>query len=112
MWSVCFTDIRLQVYKQKLKNVLSEHHVTAAARKMDIVAATSLVRNQHLEAELGLRQEVHNLRSDHRETERHNQNCMKELQLVSRASGPLWDDGVLFSPADLFFLWVLTETPG
>lgn len=75
--------VGVQVYKQKLKHVLSEHHNTTSGLKMDGTAASSLIQNQRAEAELGLRGEAHGLQGDFREKERHNQNCIKELKLVS-----------------------------
>lgn len=82
--------VGVQVYKQKLKRVLSEHHNATSGLKMDSVAASSLTLNQHTEAELGLRREVHGLQVDFREKQRHNQNCTKELKLVSLGSGRLF----------------------
>lgn len=79
--------VGVQVYKQKLKRVLSEQHNTTSGLKMDSVAASSLIQDQHTEAELGLRRQVHGLQADFREKQRHNQNCIKELKLVSLGSG-------------------------
>ncbi|XP_029282015.1 dynein regulatory complex subunit 4-like [Cottoperca gobio] len=73
--------VEITVYKQKLKHVLSEHHNTISGRKMDGVASTSLIQNQHTEAELGLQRDVHGLQADFREEKLHNNNCMKELKL-------------------------------
>ncbi|XP_070711656.1 dynein regulatory complex subunit 4-like [Pempheris klunzingeri] len=73
--------VEVTVYKQKLKHVLSEHHDTTSGLKMDGVASTSLIQNQHAESELGLRRERHGLQADLREKRLHNQNCIKELKL-------------------------------
>lgn len=75
-----------QVFKQKLKNVLSEHHNTMTEMKMDGVAAASLVQSRNTQAEFQLRMEVHNLQSNRREKEQHSQNFFRELQLVRAAS--------------------------
>ncbi|XP_074485992.1 dynein regulatory complex subunit 4-like [Sebastes fasciatus] len=71
----------ITVYKQKLKHVLSEQHNTISGLKMDGVASTSLMQNQHTQSELGLRREVHGLQSDFRERKLHNENFIKELKL-------------------------------
>lgn len=116
IWFGCFSGVTckacvvgVQVYKQKLKRVLSEHHNTTSGLKMDSVAASSLIQNQRAEAELGLRREVHGLQADFREKQRHNQNCMEELKLVS-----LGDSSVscFLSTAELRSVWLSTETPG
>lgn len=74
------------MYKQKLKHVLSEHHDTISGLKMDGVASTSLIQNQHAQSELGLQGERHGLQADFREKKLHNENCIKELKLVSLVS--------------------------
>lgn len=74
----------VQVYKQKLKHVLSEQHNTVSELKMDGVTASSLIQNQHTETELGLRTNTHGLQADVREKQLRNENCIKELKLVRR----------------------------
>lgn len=76
----------VQVYKQKLKHVLSEHHNVVAELKIDGVAASSLIQNQHREAELELRKDIQAQQAEFREKECYNQNCLEELQLVSLTS--------------------------
>ncbi|XP_078128802.1 dynein regulatory complex subunit 4-like [Sander vitreus] len=73
--------VEITVYKQKLKHVLSEHHDTISGLKMDGVASTSLIQNQHTVSELGLRREVHGLQADLRHNKVHNQNCIQDLKL-------------------------------
>lgn len=103
----------VQVYKQKLKHVLSEQHNTTSGLKMDGVAASSLIQNQQTEAELGLRREVHGLQADFREEERHNLNCIKELKLVGLGSGLHLAVVSCFLPTtDLPSFCFSTETPG
>eukprot|EP00064_Thunnus_orientalis_P023653 superscaffoldBa00009163_g23905 len=73
--------VEITVYKQKLKHVLSEHHDIVSELKMNGVASTALTRNQQTQSELKLRRDVHGLQADVREKERHNDNCVKELEL-------------------------------
>nr|XP_046232312.1 dynein regulatory complex subunit 4-like isoform X1 [Scatophagus argus] len=73
--------VEITVYKQKLKHVLSEHHNITSGLKMDGVASTSLIQDQHLEAELSLQRKKHGLQADFREKQLHNENCVKELKL-------------------------------
>uniref|UniRef100_A0A8P4G4L4 Dynein regulatory complex subunit 4 n=1 Tax=Dicentrarchus labrax TaxID=13489 RepID=A0A8P4G4L4_DICLA len=73
--------VEITVYKQKLKHVLSEHHDTTSGLKIDAVASTSLLQNQHTGSELGLRREVHGLQADCREKRLQNENCIKVLKL-------------------------------
>lgn len=74
------------MYKQKLKHVLSEQHDTISGLKMDGVASTSLIQNRHTQSELGLQREMHGLQADFGEKKLHNENCIKELKLVSLLS--------------------------
>ncbi|XP_029010162.1 dynein regulatory complex subunit 4-like [Betta splendens] len=71
----------ISVYKHKLKHVLSEQHNTVSELKMDSVAVSSLVQNQHTESELRLREDTQGLQADLREKQLQNQNCIKELKL-------------------------------
>lgn len=73
----------VQVYKQKLKHVLAEHHGAISVLKTDGIASTSLIQNQHTESEVALQGEKHGLQADLREKKLHNENCIKELKLVS-----------------------------
>ena len=75
-----------QVFKQKLKNVLSEQHNAMTEMKIDGLAAVSLLQNRNTHAEFCLRMEVHGLQTDCREREQHSQNFFRELQLVGAAS--------------------------
>ncbi len=74
----------VQVYKQKLKHVLAEHHNTISGMKMDGVASTSLLQNEHTASELGLQRETQDLQADLSEQRIHNETCIKELKLVSQ----------------------------
>ncbi|XP_031732469.1 dynein regulatory complex subunit 4-like isoform X2 [Anarrhichthys ocellatus] len=74
-------QVEITVYKQKLKHVLSEHHGTISGLKVDAVASTTLVQNQHTQSELGLQRELHGLQADFREKKLHNENIIKELKL-------------------------------
>ncbi|XP_040891362.1 dynein regulatory complex subunit 4 isoform X2 [Toxotes jaculatrix] len=74
--------VEISVYKQKLKHVLSEQHNTISELKMDGVASTSLVQNQHTQSELRLRKDVHGLQADCREKRLQNETCIKELKLT------------------------------
>lgn len=76
----------IQEYKQKLKHVLSEHHDELFGLKADGVASAGLVEKQHTQSEIGLRRDLHALQADYREKKLHNDNSIKELQLVRRAS--------------------------
>lgn len=78
----------VQVFKQKLKNVLSEHHNAMAEVKSEGVAAASLVQNRNMEVELDLRRDVLSMKANRREKEQHNHTLMRELQLVGAAPAP------------------------
>uniref|UniRef100_H3CAM5 Dynein regulatory complex subunit 4 n=1 Tax=Tetraodon nigroviridis TaxID=99883 RepID=H3CAM5_TETNG len=73
--------VEISVFKQKLKNVLSEHQDAMTEVKMDGVAAASLLQSSNTQAEFHLRMEVHGLQSNRREKEQHSQNFFRELQL-------------------------------
>ncbi|KAK2817593.1 hypothetical protein Q5P01_025784 [Channa striata] len=73
--------VEINVYKQKLKHVLSEHHNSVSELKLDGVAASSLMQDQHTESELRLQNITHGLQADLREKQLQNQNCIKELKL-------------------------------
>ncbi|XP_076584695.1 dynein regulatory complex subunit 4-like [Chaetodon auriga] len=73
--------VEITVYKQKLKHVLSEHHNTTSGLKMDGVASTSLIQDEHMESELGLQREKLGLQADLREKKHHNEDCIKVLKL-------------------------------
>ncbi|KAM6942380.1 dynein regulatory complex subunit 4-like [Lycodopsis pacificus] len=72
--------VEITVYKQKLKHVLSEHHGIISGLKVDAVASTMLVQNQHTQSELRLQRDLHDLQADFREKKLHNEND-KELKL-------------------------------
>lgn len=76
------------MFKQKLKNVLSEQHDAMTEMKMEGVAAALLVQNRNMEAELGLRRNIHSLHANQREKEQRTHNSFRELQLVRAASVP------------------------
>lgn len=90
----------VQVYKQKLKHVLSEHHNTVSELKMDEVAASSLIQNKHTETELGLRKNAHGLQADLREKQLQNENCIKELKLVRRHQFQKYNNNFYFNKCD------------
>ncbi|XP_071361667.1 dynein regulatory complex subunit 4 isoform X2 [Trachinotus anak] len=73
--------VEIRVYKQKLKHVLFEHHDAISELKIDGVASTSLIQNQHSQSELELRKDTHGLQEDLREKRLQNQSCTKELKL-------------------------------
>eukprot|EP00066_Takifugu_rubripes_P021707 XP_011610973.1 PREDICTED: growth arrest-specific protein 8 isoform X3 [Takifugu rubripes] len=73
--------VEITVFKQKLKNVLSEQQNAMAKMKMEGVATAMLVQNRNMEAELGLRRDVSSLHANCREKEHHTHNSLRELQL-------------------------------
>lgn len=87
----------VQVYKKKLKHVLSEHHNEIVGLKMHTVEKSSLIQNQYTEAELWLQGMAHSLQKDLREREYHNNNKLKTLQLVSLSSASCKARCCLFS---------------
>lgn len=87
---------RPQVYKQKLKHVLSEHQSTTCGLKKDAAAERSLVQNQNAQAELRLQNEMHDLQADFREKKHHDQIVISELKLVSLGLGFLRTAAVFF----------------
>lgn len=76
-------NVGIQVYKQKLKHVLSEHHTAISELKTDGSVSSSLIQNQHTETELELLKETQGLQADVREKELHRQMYNKEMKLVS-----------------------------
>ncbi|KAG7453692.1 dynein regulatory complex subunit 4-like [Solea senegalensis] len=78
--------VEINVYKQKLKHVLSEHHVTISELKMDAAAAAALTHDRHTESELGLRELVQNQQADAREKRCHDQNSIKEVKLKHKVA--------------------------
>lgn len=74
-----------QVFRQKLKNVLSEHHNDTSEMKLDGVAAASLLQDRNTQEEFHLRMDVQSLQSNRREKDQHSQNLFRELQLVRAA---------------------------
>ncbi|XP_056892031.1 dynein regulatory complex subunit 4-like isoform X3 [Takifugu flavidus] len=73
--------VEITVFKQKLKNVVSEQQNAMAKMKMEGVATAMLVQNRNMEAELGLRRDVSSLHANCREKEHHTHNSLRELQL-------------------------------
>ncbi|XP_034401305.1 dynein regulatory complex subunit 4-like [Cyclopterus lumpus] len=71
----------ITLYKQRLKHVLSEHHDSTYALKADAVASTVPVLIRHVQAELGLRSEVHGLQAERREKKLQGENVIMELKL-------------------------------
>lgn len=99
----------VQVFKQKLKNVLSEHQNAVVEVKFEGVAAASLVQNRNMEAELDLRRDVLSMKTNRREKEQHNHTLMRELQLVGAAPAPPPHRPL---PLCEGLLWFSTEAPG
>lgn len=71
-----------QVYKQKLKHVLSEQQDVISEIKNDAAAATTLDQNQKSEAELDLRRLIQAQQANVREKRSQEANNIKELKLV------------------------------
>ncbi|XP_042371027.1 dynein regulatory complex subunit 4-like, partial [Plectropomus leopardus] len=73
--------VEITEYKQKMRHVLFEHDNTAFEQKMDGLASTSLIQNQHAQAELGLRRDARGLQANFRDKKLENENLIKELNL-------------------------------
>lgn len=102
---------RPQVYKQKLKHVLSEHQSTTCGLKKDAAAERSLIQNQNAEAELRLQNEMHDLQADFREKKHHDQIVISELKLVSLGLRLLHTAAVVPEVSLCLMCWFSTETP-
>ncbi|XP_029994652.1 dynein regulatory complex subunit 4-like isoform X2 [Sphaeramia orbicularis] len=72
--------VEINVYKQKLKHVLSEQHNAITAQKTDGVLSTSLVQKQNADSELHLLKQKHGLQADLKDKEFANEEGTKRLQ--------------------------------
>ncbi|KAM8841768.1 dynein regulatory complex subunit 4-like [Synchiropus picturatus] len=73
--------VEISIYKQKLKQVLSEQqHAAVSAMKIDSLVSSSLVLNHHTESEQNLHRRTHVQQSEVRQKQLHNQNHLNELQ--------------------------------
>lgn len=72
----------VQVYKQKLRHVLSEQQNAIIELKMDAVAATSLVNRKHAQSELTLHGNIEGLQAELTEKKFLIESRIKELQRV------------------------------
>ncbi|XP_075935570.1 dynein regulatory complex subunit 4-like [Anarhichas minor] len=75
----------ITVHKQKLKHCLSEYHDTVSGLKVDAIASTTLVQNQHTQSELALQRELESLRAEFREKKIHKEFGTMELKLKHQA---------------------------
>ncbi|XP_037104333.1 dynein regulatory complex subunit 4-like [Syngnathus acus] len=73
--------IEINVYKQKLKHVLSEQRAAAADEKMRGGAVAWLARGRHAEAELRLRRHAHDEQAEARRDKLAGHKCVRELKL-------------------------------
>ncbi|XP_008314710.1 dynein regulatory complex subunit 4-like [Cynoglossus semilaevis] len=73
--------VEINVYKQKLKHVLSEQQDVISEIKNDAAAATTLDQNQKSEAELDLRRLIQAQQANVREKRSQEANNIKELKL-------------------------------
>ncbi|XP_028263121.1 dynein regulatory complex subunit 4 isoform X2 [Parambassis ranga] len=73
--------VEITVYKQKLKHVLSEQHNTVTELKMNGLASTWQLQNQHTQAELAARRDLQGMQAELREKKLHQEQSIKELQL-------------------------------
>lgn len=76
--------VTVQVYKRKLKHVLSEQHNAITELKMEAVSASSLVEKKHVQSEIALHRNVQGLQAELTEKKFHTESHIKALQLVSR----------------------------
>lgn len=76
--------VTVQVYKRKLKHVLSEQHNAITELKMEDVSASSLVEKKHVQSEIALHRNVQGLQAELTEKKFHIESHVKALQLVSR----------------------------
>ncbi|XP_016519848.1 growth arrest-specific protein 8-like isoform X2 [Poecilia formosa] len=70
-----------QVYKQKMKHVLSEQHNAVSEVKTDAVTSRSLQQKQNTDLELDLRRQLRNLQMDNREKRLQEHSSIKMLKL-------------------------------
>lgn len=75
-----------QVYKQKMKHVLTEQHNAVSAVKTDAVTSRSLQQKQNTELELDLRRQLRDLQMDNKEKRLQEHSSIKMLKLVRRRS--------------------------
>lgn len=76
--------VTVQVYKRKLKHVLSEQHNAITELKMEAVSASSLVERKHVQSEIALHRNVQGLQAELTEKKFHIESHIKALQLVRR----------------------------
>ncbi|XP_016519847.1 growth arrest-specific protein 8-like isoform X1 [Poecilia formosa] len=89
-----------QVYKQKMKHVLSEQHNAVSEVKTDAVTSRSLQQKQNTDLELDLRRQLRNLQMDNREKRLQEHSSIKMLKLVRRqSSAPASSFGLRLMPA-------------
>ncbi|XP_077575533.1 dynein regulatory complex subunit 4-like [Stigmatopora nigra] len=73
--------VEINVYKQKLKHVLSEQHTAVVEKKIESSTAAWLARRQHTDAEIRLRRHSQNVQADAREKKLNSHKCIQELKL-------------------------------
>ncbi|XP_013887524.1 growth arrest-specific protein 8, partial [Austrofundulus limnaeus] len=76
--------VEITVYKQKLKQVLSEEHDTVSEMKMDALSSSSLVQNQNTESQVRLHRDVQNLQADYRDKKIQEDRSIKELKQMQQ----------------------------
>uniref|UniRef100_A0A3Q2CM00 Dynein regulatory complex subunit 4 n=1 Tax=Cyprinodon variegatus TaxID=28743 RepID=A0A3Q2CM00_CYPVA len=74
--------VEINVYKQKLKHVLSEQHNAVFEVKADAISSSLLLQNQGSKSEL----EVLNLQAESREKKFEEHNSIKQLKLIETRS--------------------------
>ncbi|XP_057699609.1 dynein regulatory complex subunit 4 isoform X1 [Corythoichthys intestinalis] len=74
-------SVEINVYKQKLKHVLSEQHAAVVDKKIDSSSAAWLTRRHHTDAELRLRRHSQNVQADAREKKLNSHKSIQELKL-------------------------------
>ncbi|XP_077428299.1 dynein regulatory complex subunit 4-like isoform X2 [Vanacampus margaritifer] len=86
--------VEINVYKQKLKHVLSEQAAAAADKKTDGGAAAWQLRRRHADGELRVRRRGHNQQADARRDKLSGHKSVQELKLtMSRTSERIVNDG-------------------
>ncbi|XP_031590619.1 dynein regulatory complex subunit 4-like [Oreochromis aureus] len=73
--------VEIEVYKRKLKHVLSEQHNAITELKMEAVSASSLVERKHVQSEIALHRNVQGLQAELTEKKFHIESHIKALQL-------------------------------
>ncbi|XP_032419082.1 LOW QUALITY PROTEIN: dynein regulatory complex subunit 4-like [Xiphophorus hellerii] len=85
-WSCCspgpiLTVSGFQVYKQKMKHVLTEQHNAVSEVKTDAVTSRSLQQKQNTDLELDLRRQLRDLQMDNKEKRLQEHSSIKMLKL-------------------------------